>query len=146
MESSSPNYRCNSVLNETSLKYIIEQSKPQSDEFLYLLFGVISDKNRIKYLHLYFNVLFFYYKSYINILIGGIEMARGKKNLTLEEQLTKISAKIETMENSLKELKKIKKELEDKIKMNRLSELDDLIISSGKSFEEVKAILSSENK
>lgn len=71
-------------------------------------------------------------------------MARGKKNLTLEEQLGKISAEIENMESSLKELKKSKKELEDEIKMNRLSELDDLIASSGKSFEEVKALLSGE--
>lgn len=73
-------------------------------------------------------------------------MARGKKNLTLEEQLEKISTEIETMETSLKELKKAKKELEDEIKMNRLSELDDIIASSGKSFEEVKALLSAENK
>lgn len=71
-------------------------------------------------------------------------MARGKKNLTLEEQLEKISTEIKTMETSLKELKKTKKELEDEIKMNRLSELDDLIASSGKSFEEVKALLSAE--
>lgn len=71
-------------------------------------------------------------------------MARGKKNLTLEEQLGKISTEIENMESSLKELKKSKKELEDEIKMNRLSELDDLIASSGKSFEEVKALLSGE--
>lgn len=71
-------------------------------------------------------------------------MARGKKNLTLEEQLEKISTEIKTMETSLKELKKTKKELEDEIKMNRLSELDDLIASSGKSFEEVKALLSGE--
>lgn len=71
-------------------------------------------------------------------------MARGKKNLTLEEQLEKISAEIENMETSLKELKKTKKELEAEIKMNRLSELDDLIASSGKSFEEVKALLSAE--
>lgn len=73
-------------------------------------------------------------------------MARGKKNLTLEEQLEKISTEIENMENSLKELKKTKKELEAEIKMNRLSELDNLIASSGKSFEEVKALLSTENK
>ena len=72
-------------------------------------------------------------------------MARGKKNLTLEEQLEKISTEIENMENSLKELK-TKKELEAEIKMNRLSELDNLIASSGKSFEEVKALLSTENK
>ena len=40
-------------------------------------------------------------------------MARGRKNLTLDEQLTKITTEIENMENSLKEMKKAKKELEE---------------------------------
>lgn len=39
-------------------------------------------------------------------------MARGRKNLTLDEQLSKITTEIEDMENSLKEMKKTKKELE----------------------------------
>ena len=36
-------------------------------------------------------------------------MPRGKKNLTLDEQLTKISTEIENMEISLKEMKKSQK-------------------------------------
>ena len=40
-------------------------------------------------------------------------MARGRKNLTLDEQLTKITTEIENMETSLKEMKKAKKELEE---------------------------------
>lgn len=69
-------------------------------------------------------------------------MARGKKSLTLEEQLEKITAEIEDTETSLKEMKRTKKELEEQVKMSRLAELDELISSSGKSFEEVKDLLS----
>ena len=74
-------------------------------------------------------------------MLGGIKMARGKKNLTLEEQLEQITSEIESMETSIKELKGRKKELEEQVKMNRLSELDELITTSGKSFEEVKELL-----
>lgn len=68
-------------------------------------------------------------------------MPRGKKNLTLDEQLAKISAEIENMENSLKELKKTKKELEEQIKQARLSELDELITEKGLSIEDIKELL-----
>ena len=68
-------------------------------------------------------------------------MARGKKNLTLDEQLEKITADIDNMEASLKELKKTKKELEDQIKMNRLAELDELVTASGKSIDEIRELL-----
>ena len=69
-------------------------------------------------------------------------MARGRKNLTLDEQLTKITTEIENMENSLKEMKKAKKELEEQIHQQRLSELDELIQEKGLSFDEIKEILS----
>ncbi len=68
-------------------------------------------------------------------------MARGKKNLTLDEQLNKITNEIKNMESSLTEMKAAKKELEEQIKMNKLIELDDIITASGKSFEEVKHLL-----
>lgn len=68
-------------------------------------------------------------------------MARGKKNLTLDEQLEKITNEIDNMESSLKEMKTTKKELEEQIRMNKLIELDDMITASGKSFEEVKELL-----
>ena len=72
-------------------------------------------------------------------------MARGRKAaLTLDEQLEKITAEIDNMENSLKEMKKAKKDLEDQIKQARLSELDDIISEKGLSFEEVKKMLSRE--
>ena len=72
-------------------------------------------------------------------------MARGRKStLTLDEQLEKITAEIENMESSLKELKSAKKKLEEQIRMNRLAELDELITASGKSIDEIKEFLSTE--
>ena len=71
-------------------------------------------------------------------------MARGRKSLTLDEQLAKITTEIDNMESSLKEMKKAKKDLEDQIKQARLSELDDIISEKGLSFEEVKKMLSRE--
>lgn len=68
-------------------------------------------------------------------------MARGRKNLTLDEQLIKITTEIENMENSLKEMKKAKKDLEEQIKQARLVELDNIITEKGLSFEEVKELL-----
>ena len=69
-------------------------------------------------------------------------MPRGKKNLSLDEQLAKITTEIDNMESSLKEMKKAKKDLEEQIKQARLSELDDIISEKGLSFEEVKELLS----
>ena len=68
-------------------------------------------------------------------------MARGRKNLTLDEQLEKITTEIENMETSLKEMKKAKKELEDQIKQARLAELDELISEKGLTFEQVRELL-----
>ena len=68
-------------------------------------------------------------------------MARGRKSLSLDEQLAKITTEIDNMENSLKEMKKAKKDLEDQIKQARLAELDELISEKGLSFEEVKELL-----
>lgn len=68
-------------------------------------------------------------------------MARGRKNLTLDEKLEKITTEIETMENSLSSLKQTKLELEEQVRQNRLLELDKLIAESGKSMEEIKKFL-----
>ena len=68
-------------------------------------------------------------------------MARGRKALSLDEQLAKITTEIENMELSLKEMKKAKKDLEDQIKQARLAELDEIISEKGLSFEEVKELL-----
>jgi galactokinase/mevalonate kinase-like predicted kinase len=68
-------------------------------------------------------------------------MARGVKRLSLDEQLEKITNEIENMEDSLKEMKKAKKELEEQIHQNKLEELDELISEKGLSFDEVKELL-----
>lgn len=68
-------------------------------------------------------------------------MARGKKNLTLDEQLAKTISEIENTEILLKELKDTKKELEERIHQEKLCELDKMIQESGLSFQEIKEIL-----
>lgn len=69
-------------------------------------------------------------------------MARGRKPaLSLDEQLIKITSEIENMENSLKELRQAKKNLEEQIKQNRLAELDELISAKGLTFDEVVEML-----
>lgn len=68
-------------------------------------------------------------------------MPRGRKSYTLDEQLEKMTNEIENMEKSLKEMKQAKNELEERIRQNRLAELDDLISAKGLSFEEVREML-----
>ena len=68
-------------------------------------------------------------------------MARGKKKLTLDEQLAKVTAEIEATEATLIELKATKQELEEQIHQQRLSELDELIQEKGLSFDEIKEML-----
>ena len=68
-------------------------------------------------------------------------MARGRKSLTLDEQLAKITTEIENMELSLKEMKKAKKDLEDQIRQTRLAELDEIITEKGLTFEQVRELL-----
>lgn len=69
-------------------------------------------------------------------------MARGKKSLTPEENLERIIGLIKDNEDAIKKLKAEKVQVEEEIKQKRLAELDALISESGKSFEEVKELLS----
>ena len=71
-------------------------------------------------------------------------MARGKKNLTLEEELSKITEQIDVMESALQKLKIHKAELEEKVKQAQLAELYDMIMQSGKSFDEIKELINRE--
>ena len=73
-------------------------------------------------------------------------MARTKKPETLEEQLDKVNADIETTKEKLNKLKKRKRDLEGKIKMNRLTELDKLLSSKGKTVDDVKDMLMEQRK
>lgn len=69
-------------------------------------------------------------------------MARGRKSLTPEENLERIIGLIKENEDAIKKLKAEKIQVEEEIKQKRLAELDALISESGKSFEEVKELLS----
>lgn len=68
-------------------------------------------------------------------------MARGKRKLSLEEQLENITNEIENMENSIKEMKQAKKELEYQIKLAHLSEIDNWMTENNLIFDDVKALL-----
>lgn len=68
-------------------------------------------------------------------------MARGRKSYTLDEQLEKMTTEIENMEIELKKMKQLKAELEQRIRQNKLAELDQLISSKGLSFEDLKEML-----
>ena len=70
-------------------------------------------------------------------------MARQKRIISLEEELAKVVSDIEITEKHLQELKEIKKDIEEKIRVRNMEELDALIVQSGKSYEEVKALLTS---
>lgn len=73
--------------------------------------------------------------------IGGFNMARIPRLMSLNNQLNKITDEITNMKESLKRLDATKKELENQIKQAELVELDNLISNRGLTFEEVKELL-----
>lgn len=73
-------------------------------------------------------------------------MARQRRILSLEEQLTKVVTDISATEKSLRELNEAKKDIEEKIRVKNMEELDALIVQSGKSYEEIKAMLMGSGK
>ena len=68
-------------------------------------------------------------------------MARQRRILSLDEQLTKVISDIETTEKHLQELRESKKDIEEKIRVKNMNELDALIVQSGKTYDEIKALL-----
>lgn len=68
-------------------------------------------------------------------------MARGVKKLSLEEQLEKVTNDIEECEKSLKGMKILKEELEEKVHQKHLSELENLIKEKGYTIEDVAKML-----
>ena len=68
-------------------------------------------------------------------------MARGKRLLSLEEQLAKVVEDIATAEKTLQELNDAKKDIEEKIRVRNMEELDALIVKEGKTYEEIKAMI-----
>ncbi|HJB92111.1 MAG TPA: flagellar export protein FliJ [Candidatus Eisenbergiella merdigallinarum] len=68
-------------------------------------------------------------------------MARRKKNMTYEEELVFLESEIANTEETLKQLKSRKKELEKVKEQEELKALYDAIKGSGKTVEEVIATL-----
>lgn len=69
-------------------------------------------------------------------------MARGRKiALSLDEQLVKVTEEIAATKNRIKELETEKKQLEDKIHQEQLSQINKLMIEKGMSFEDLKKVL-----
>lgn len=68
-------------------------------------------------------------------------MARKRTNFTLEEQLENIINDISSKEESIKEMKIEKKELEEQIRNKNITDLYDLIEKSGKSIDDIKKII-----
>lgn len=65
-----------------------------------------------------------------------------RKKYTTAEKLNKVESDIATMEEQLKKLKSQRKELVAQKEQEDLKELRKLILDSGKSIEDVKAMLS----
>ena len=73
-------------------------------------------------------------------------MARGRKKetRTLDEQLQAVIGEIATYEEKLKELRRRKKEIEQKITEDKKEALYKALMESGKSLEEVIASLTNQ--
>ncbi|GAB6129188.1 hypothetical protein JCM17204_17790 [Blautia stercoris] len=74
-------------------------------------------------------------------------MARGRKkaeNITLEEQLEAVVKQIEETKANLKNLRQKRKEIEVKIKDEKKEKLYKAVVASGKSIDEILAVISEE--
>lgn len=72
-------------------------------------------------------------------------MANRRKNLTISERLEYLESEISAKENELKTLRSQKKELLEQKKMEDMEELYRMISESGKTIEDVRNILLSQN-
>ncbi len=68
-------------------------------------------------------------------------MARAKNTVTLQEQLEKVDAEIEMCKEKLSKLRKKRKMIEEKINTDQGKELNKILKSKGKTFEDVKEML-----
>ena len=71
-------------------------------------------------------------------------MPRGRKrqeSLLLEEKLDDVVAQIDTTEETLKNLKNQKKEIEKQIKEQKKEQLYQTVMNSGKTIEEILEVL-----
>ena len=79
-------------------------------------------------------------KYWVNVMARG----RKKETRTLDEQLQAVIGEIATYEEKLKELRRRKKEIEQKITEDKKEALYKAVMESGKSLDEVLASLTNE--
>lgn len=72
-------------------------------------------------------------------------MANRRKNLTISERLEYLESEISAKENELKTLRSQKKELLEQKKMEDMEELYRMISESGKTIDDIKNMLLSQN-
>ncbi len=73
-------------------------------------------------------------------------MPRGKRrsvasNLTLEERLANVQAEIDSLSETMKELKAEKKEIQGQIEEKQKNKVFELFLKSGKTVEDLKELL-----
>lgn len=71
-------------------------------------------------------------------------MARGRKTLTLDEQLNKITTEIENIEKVLNEKKQEQKDILAKIEIRDMKELYQYIKDNGKTIDDIKSLIESD--
>lgn len=72
-------------------------------------------------------------------------MAR-KRKLTLEEELIELEIEVERCEDEIKKLSDRKKKLQQLIEQKRMEVLNQVVIRSGKSIEEVIALINADSQ
>lgn len=73
-------------------------------------------------------------------------MARRKKKLTLEEELLELELEVQSCEEEIKKLTDRKQEIQCLIEQKQMEALHQAVQKSGKSIEEVIALISSESQ
>ena len=71
-------------------------------------------------------------------------MPRGRKkqeNISLEERLADVTAQIEKAEETIKDLRRQRKEIEKQIEEQKKEQLYKAVVDSGKTIEEVLEVL-----
>lgn len=71
-------------------------------------------------------------------------MARGRKkqeNVSLEERLADVTAQIERTEDTLKDLRRQRKEIEKLLEEQKKEQLYKAVVDSGKTIEEILEVL-----
>ena len=68
-------------------------------------------------------------------------MAKGRKTLTLDEQLNKITTEIENIEKVLNEKKQEQKDILSQIETRNMKELYQYMKDNGKTIDDIKALI-----